>query len=84
MNADRLFFSADADYLAVATSELRALFPDAGFATISPDLAAIDAEGLAIAGLAEICRETPGRLRPTPDAWRRDSSRLQTPPVSRR
>jgi 23S rRNA (cytidine2498-2'-O)-methyltransferase len=59
LDADRIFFSADPDYLAVAANELRAAIPDAGIEMVTPDLGAISAEGLAIADLAGICRDTP-------------------------
>lgn len=59
MPSSRVFFSADEDYLGAASQELRDLFPDAAIKPEGPDLASIEAEGLAIAGIASACRESP-------------------------
>ncbi len=59
LDANRIFLSADADYLAVAADEVRAAIPDAVVEPVAPDLAAFAAEGMSIADLATICRDTP-------------------------
>lgn len=59
MPSSRVLFSADEDYLSAASQELRDLFPDAQVEPQGPDLASIEAEGLAIADIASACREQP-------------------------
>lgn len=59
MTGSRLLFSAAEDYLDAATGELRALYPDAAFGALGPDLGWISADGLNISDLATACRETP-------------------------
>lgn len=59
MPAARVFFSADEDYLAVASRELRDAFPDATVAPYGPDLGGVLADGLSIAAVASACRERP-------------------------
>ena len=58
MTQSRLLFSAAEDYLDAATAELRAIYPDAEFGVLGPDLGWIAAEGLNISALATACRET--------------------------
>lgn len=59
MPSSRVFFSADEDYLAAASQELRDVFPDAVFTMHGPDLGGISAEGLSIATIAAACRDQP-------------------------
>lgn len=59
MNGTRVHVSADESYLHAAAAELREAFPDASVVPVGPDLAAIEADGLAIAAIAATCRERP-------------------------
>lgn len=57
MPTSRVFFSADEEYLSAASQELRDIFPDAVITSHGPDLGGISADGLAIAGIATVCRD---------------------------
>lgn len=59
MIGTRLLFSASEDYLDIAREELAALFPDATFGVLGPDLGWIAEDGLSVTGLADACKATP-------------------------
>lgn len=59
MTGSRLLFSSGEDYLPAAIGELRAIYPDATFGELGPDLGWLDADGLNISDLATACRDTP-------------------------
>ncbi len=59
MTRSRIFFSADETFLQAASDELRDAFPDAQVVPVGPDVASIEAEGLAIAEVAATCRTRP-------------------------
>jgi 23S rRNA (cytidine2498-2'-O)-methyltransferase len=52
LTISRIFFSADEDYLATATAELRHIFPSAVIEPLGPDLASFEDEGVSIASIA--------------------------------
>lgn len=54
-----ILFSASEDFLSEAFDEIRAAFPDAGTASLGPDLGSVTGAGLSIADVAQAARETP-------------------------